>query len=96
MAHVITKNRSVQGRNDGGRWKILLKQATAPLKSFNRTQHLPYGNLHSADQEDLLGFVWVYQDCLILFDTFPPLSCDLQLLKYCRDRCSTSGENGRE
>ena len=43
-----------------------------PLESFNVIQHLPYVNVRNADQADLRCFVWVYQDCLILFGTFPP------------------------
>ena len=56
----------------------------------------PYVDLRNADQEGLEGVVLVCHDCLILFGTFPPLSCDLQLLKYFRERCPTLGKHVRE
>ena len=52
--------------------KCSLSTQQRPLESFNVTQHLPYVNLRNADQEDLRGVVWVYQDCSILFGTILP------------------------
>ena len=71
MAPEITKIdqcKAVTMMTDG---KCSLGRQQRPLESFNLTQHLPYVNLRNADQEDLRGVIWVYQDCLVLFGTFP-------------------------
>ena len=94
MAPVNTRDRSKQGRNDGDTWKMFLGQAAAAFGIIQHDMTILHmlTNIVLTKMNYELSIVRVCRDCLICLAHFPPLSCDLQLLRPLSDL----KKNGRE